>query len=126
VVRLLSEIPQHEHGAYVFSTTDGRVPISGFTKNKKRIDDAVKAAGHEIAPWTIHDLRRTAATGMGALGVAPHVIELVLNHISGTRAGVAGIYQRAEMLPERRRALEQWAHHVERLTGQVGMLRAVA
>lgn len=126
VVRLLSEMPRHEHGPYVFTTTDGRVPISGFTKFKKAVDDAMKAAGHEIAPWTIHDLRRTAATGMGALGVAPHVIELVLNHVSGSRAGVAGIYQRAEMLPERRHALEQWAVHVERLAGPAAILRAVA
>lgn len=126
VVKLLAAMPRHEHGAYVFSTTDGRVPISGFTKIKKAVDNAMKAAGHEIAPWTIHDLRRSAATGMGSLGVAPHVIELVLNHVSGSRAGVAGIYQRAEMLPERRRALDTWAAHVERLTGQAGMLRAVA
>jgi hypothetical protein len=50
---------------------------------------------------------------MAELGIAPHVIELVVNHISGARAGVAGVYNRSELLPERRAALERWAAHIE-------------
>jgi hypothetical protein len=65
--------------------------------------------------WTLHDLRRTAVTGMVELGVAPHVVEMVVNHVSGHRAGVAGIYNRSEMLPERQVALQRWAAHVEGL-----------
>ena len=59
--------------------------------------------------------RRTAATGMVELGTAPHVVEVALNHISGARAGVAGVYNRAELQPERREALERWGEHVRRL-----------
>lgn len=123
VVGMLSAIQRQ--GEYVFSTTGGAKPFSGFSKDKGLIDRVVGYGGHEVAPWTIHDLRRTAATGMGDLGVPPHVIELVLNHISGSRAGVAGIYQRAEMLPERRRALEQWAAHVAALTSTRPVLKVV-
>jgi integrase len=63
--------------------------ISGFTRAKLRFD---KMSG--VQEWTIHDLRRTVATGLAMLGVAPHVIERVLNHVSGTFAGVAGVYNR--------------------------------
>ena len=59
--------------------------FSGWSKAKRRLDEAIK-----IPEWQIHDLRRTAATGLGELGVFPHVIEAILNHVSGTRTGVAG------------------------------------
>jgi hypothetical protein len=68
-----------------------------------------------MAPWRLHDVRRTVATGMASLGVQPHVVEAVLNHISGHKAGVAGIYNRAQYLPERRQALDLWANHVAAL-----------
>ena len=73
-----------------------------------------------VSPWRLHDLRRTAATGMAELGVAPHIVELCLNHVSGARAGVAGTYNRAVQMPERRAALERWAEHIE------GLIRAGA
>jgi integrase len=69
-----------------------------------------------IAPWRLHDLRRTCATGMAELGVAPHVIEAVLNHVSGHKAGVAGIYNRATYAVKCRAALERWADWVDGLT----------
>ena len=72
-------------------------------------------SGEEIAPFTLHDLRRSAATGMASLGIAPHVVDKILNHSSGKIAGVAKIYNRFEYLPERRAALEAWARHVESL-----------
>lgn len=65
-----------------------------------------------MAPWRLHDLRRTAATGMASIGVLPHVVEAVLNHISGAKAGVAGIYNRATYAREKREALDLWAAHV--------------
>jgi integrase len=58
--------------------------------------------------WTPHDLRRTVATGLAAAGVAPHVIEAALNHVSGFRGGVAGVYNRHSYEPEIRRALDIW------------------
>jgi integrase len=104
--------------AYVF-TTNGKTPVSGFSKIKTRLDHAILAAAKDerrkevmVPPWRLHDLRRTAATGMAAIGVQPHVIEAVLNHVSGHRAGVAGIYNRFDYRNEKREALEHWATRV--------------
>jgi integrase len=94
---------------YVFSTT-GTSPVSGFSKTKVKIDGLLS-----IAPWTFHDLRRTAATGMADIGIAPHILEAILNHISGARAGVAGVYNRSVYATEKRVALEKWADHVRRI-----------
>jgi integrase len=105
-------------GDWVFSTT-GQSAISGWSTAKARLDAAMLAIARKekgkdfiIPDWVLHDLRRTAATHMGELGIAPHVIEAVLNHISGSKAGIAGTYNRSHMLPERRAALERWASHV--------------
>jgi integrase len=63
--------------------------------------------------WTtLHDLRRSVATGMAELGVQPHVVEAVLNHVSGHKSGVAGVYNRASYDKEKRAALDRWADHV--------------
>ena len=70
-----------------------------------------------MAPWTLHDIRRTVATGMARLGVAPHIIEAVLNHISGSKAGVAGIYNLYAYEAEKKEALERWAIHLLALVG---------
>nr|WP_312014382.1 tyrosine-type recombinase/integrase [Bradyrhizobium sp. AUGA SZCCT0283] len=99
---------------FVFSTT-GTTPISGWSKTKARLDARMEG----VASWRIHDIRRGVATGMAELGIAPHVIELVLNHVSGARGGVAGIYNRAVQMAERRAALEAWAKHIEGLVGHV-------
>jgi integrase len=89
-------------------TTSGAKPVSGFSKAKLRLDKAIaKELGDEaVAPWTIHDLRRTAATEMGRLGVIRFVIGKVLNHADRT---VTGIYDRHAYLAEKRLALESWA-----------------
>jgi integrase len=68
------------------------------------------------AEWRLHDLRRTAATHMAELGTLPHIIEAVLNHVSGHRAGVAGIYNRARYEGEMRTALQLWGDYVDRLS----------
>jgi integrase len=68
-----------------------------------------------VAPWRLHDLRRSAATGMAELGVQPWIIENVLNHVSGHKAGVAGIYNRSKNEAPMRDALTKWADHVEAL-----------
>jgi hypothetical protein len=68
--------------------------------------------GKPLPHWTIHDLRRTAATRMVDLGESPHVVEAVLNHVSGHRAGVAGIYNRSFYKAEKAQALSKWATHV--------------
>jgi integrase len=77
---------------------------------KGRLDERICG---QIDHWTIHDLRRTAATLMAdELGVHPHIIEAILNHVSGHKAGVAGIYNRASYLKEKREALTLWAEHL--------------
>src|SRR6185436_13192312 len=95
----------------VFGTGEGG--FSGWSKAKAALD---KASG--VTGWTLHDLRRTMATGMGDLGVLPHVIEAVINHISGHKAGVAGIYNRSTYAAEKRGALDLWANHIAVLVAQ--------
>jgi integrase len=91
---------------YVF-TTAGTAPISGFSKAKSRLDQTIASiCGNVPAPWTIHDLRRTAATEMGRLGVSRFIIGKVLNHADRT---VTGIYDRHAYAEEKRHALEKWA-----------------
>jgi len=98
---------------YVF-TTNGRSAISGWSAIKKVLDAAMGAT----SPWRLHDLRRTAATGMAEIGIPPHIVEAALNHVSGAKAGVAGTYNRAAYAPEKRAALERWAERIERLVSR--------
>jgi integrase len=100
-------------------TTNGRTRVSGWSRMKARLDKtmlalarAKRGATATIPPWRLHDLRRTAATGMAELGIPPHIVEAALNHVSGARAGVAGTYNRAAYLDERRAALERWSLHI--------------
>jgi integrase len=71
-----------------------------------------------VTGWTLHDLRRTAATRMADLGVQPHVIEAILNHTSGHKAGVAGIYNRSTYANEKRAVLDLWANHLRVIVAQ--------
>lgn len=98
-------------------TTNGRTAVSGFTRAKERLDTEIADLneGETIAAFTLHDLRRTAATGMAGLGFPPHIVEAVLNHRSGTRRGVAGVYNRFNYSEEKRAALEAWARRVTQL-----------
>lgn len=102
----------------VFSTNN-KTAASGISKAKLRLDAAADelAADAEIAvpEWRLHDLRRTVATGLQKLGVRMEVTEAVLNHISGSKAGVVGIYQRHDWADEKREALGLWADHVAAL-----------
>lgn len=106
----------------LFSTT-GKTAVSGHSKAKARLDALItklgaadaESEGHAIEPlqpWRLHDLRRTLATGMQRLGVRFEVTEAILNHVSGAKSGVAGIYQRHDWKDEKRDALARWADHV--------------
>jgi integrase len=66
-------------------------------------------------PWRIHDLRRTIATGMERLGVRLQVVEALLGHVAGSRAGVVGIYQQHTYDAEKRDAVKRWAEHIASL-----------
>jgi integrase len=106
---------------YVFTTT-GRTPVSGFSRAKASLDKAMLAIAREevdeaveIPHWRLHDLRRTAASGMARLGINLPVIEKVLNHTSGSFAGIVGVYQRHSFADEKRKALEAWGRFLDRL-----------
>jgi integrase len=86
-----------------------RAGFTDWTAPKASLDDRL---GRRVARWTIHDLRRSVATGMATLGIQPHVVVAVLNHYSGHRAGVAGVYNRSPYEKEVRAALALWADHV--------------
>ena len=91
-------------GEFVFTTT-GTSPFSGFSRSKERLDGRLG-----FTDWTLHDLRRTFVTRLNELGIPPHVVEACVNHISGiAKAGVAGIYNKAEYMPERKSAMGRWA-----------------
>ena len=91
---------------------------SGFSKAMARIRAAVDSQlERDKGPhWTLHDIRRTVATGLQRLGVRFEVTEAVLNHVSGARGGIAGVYQRHDWKAEKRAALDAWARHVAKLT----------
>jgi integrase len=110
------------HTELVF-TTNGRTPVANFSMSKLRLDNAVMAerARQGVPPvpsYHLHDLRRTLASGMARRGVAPHVIEKILNHQSGVISGVAAVYNRHAYQDEKRHALEDWATFVLKLVAQ--------
>ncbi len=94
-------------------------PVSGWGTPKARIDKMLADAETPIENWRFHDFRRTLVTGMNEeLNIEPHVVEAAINHVSGlAKAGVAGIYNRALYLEQRRLALTAWALHIETLIG---------
>ena len=114
-VTTLQAVPRRH--TLVFST-NGKRPLSGFGKLKRRIDKGINTArevdGLEpMEPWTLHDLRRTLVTGMNEIGILPHIVEAVVNHVSGaTKAGVAGTYNYAKYEKPCRIALKAWERHL--------------
>jgi integrase len=101
---------------FVFAlNSDG--PINGFSKNKTQLDTLLPT---DMQPWTLHDIRRTVASGMARLGIALPVIEKVLNHVSGSFAGIVGIYQRHDFAAEKRAALDTWGKHVAAIVSDKG------
>lgn len=96
-------------------TTTGNTPISGFSKAKAKLNaEMAKLADQRpVEPWRFHDIRRTVATSMQRLGVRLEVTEAALHHLSGSRAGIVGVYQRHDWKDEKRAALQAWAARVE-------------
>jgi integrase len=124
LVRILLQSLPRLSDTFVF-TTNGVRPASGFSRAKATLDRLMEAQRREelglaedapaIPGWILHDLRRTAATGMARLNIAPHVVDKILNHTSGSIRGVAAIYNRHSYLEERRAALEAWANRLDAL-----------
>lgn len=91
---------------------DGR-QYNGWSKSKRELD---RRSG--ISDWTLHDLRRTYASNLASLGVPPHIIERLLNHISGTISGVAAIYNRYQFMPEMRAAVAKYETHLSMILSE--------
>ena len=95
------EALEHRHGDRVFAA-----------QTWDQIEGQARRDGAAREPWVLHDLRRSAVTRMAELGIAPHVVEAVVNHVSGHKAGVAGVYNKATYAAEKRAALQRWADHL--------------
>jgi len=95
----------------------GKGGFSGWSDCKANLDEALQPQRKRKAmpEWRLHDLRRTCATGMAGLGVQPHIIEAVLNRVSGHKAGVAGVYNRARYAGDMRDALQRWADYLAQI-----------
>ncbi len=109
-------------------TTTGKTSVSGFSRAKARLDETIAKLneGEALAPWRVHDLRRTLATGLQRLGVRFEVTEAVLNHVSGSKSGVAGVYQRHDWKQEKRDALDAWAAHIDRILNGADVTNVIA
>lgn len=125
-LEIIAEVPR-QNAAMLFTTNRER-QVSGFSKAKRALDrhmlnllqadlasagkDPAQAA---ISDFVLHDLRRTAATAMARLNVPPHVVDRLLNHVSGQIRGVAAVYNRHAYIDERKIAIDGWARHLESL-----------
>jgi integrase len=126
-IGILQALPRVANQRTFIFTTNGRTPVSSWGRAKSQIDLTIfdllraeaEARGGHLAKvgmpphWVFHDLRRTAASGMAGMGIAPHVVEAVLNHKSETIKGVAAVYNRYTYAAEKRQALEAWARRLE-------------
>jgi integrase len=113
---ILEPLP-HKDG-FVFGYREGR-PFSGWSKSKQMLDQRIADSGFKFAQsWTPHDLRRTFATRLSDAGVAPHIVDELLNHVSGHKHGVAGTYNRSSYLNERHDALLLWANLLMGVVGE--------
>ena len=112
VTQILKRVPLVDNDLLFPSRSGEGRAFSGFSKAKERL---TMLSG--VAEFTLHDLRRTVATRLASFGVAPHVIERLLNHVSGTLGGVAGVYNRFKYRDEVRAALVLWTGHLRQLVG---------
>jgi integrase len=111
---ILRTLPRIDDSDLVLTLT-GRVPLRAFRNIKRRIDTLAPP----MPQWVLHDVRRSVASGMARLGINLPVIEKLLNHVSGSFAGIVGVYQRHSFADEKRAAMAAWARFVEQLvTGE--------
>jgi integrase len=122
--RILEGLPRIGSAKGLVFTTTGETPVSGFSRAKATVDRTMMAP----APWTIHDIRRSVATNLQKLGVRLEVTEAILGHVSGSRAGIVGVYQRHDYATEKRAALDAWARRLDAIVtgGSVGNVVAMA
>jgi integrase len=110
-IDLLQSVPRRDDRNNVFG--GGFDGFNAWSYSTIALNNRIAVAeGQPLAPWTLHDLRRSMATHAAELGVQPHIVEAILNHVSGHKRGVAGIYNRARYDREIASALALWAEHV--------------
>jgi integrase len=126
VLAVLADVPRINGSQFVF-TLDGTRAVTDLDRRKQRLDQVIAGGGEALAPGVLHDIRRSVATGMARIGINLPVIEKVLNHASGSFAGVVAVYQRHTFAGEMRAALEAWARHVETIvSGQLAKVIPLA
>jgi integrase len=106
---IIEQVPRRDWNDHLFGRSSHG--FTGWSAGKVLLDKKA-----QIPPWVVHDLRRSVATGLANLGTTPHVIEALLNHISGHKRGVAGVYNRSIYERETRNALAMWADHIISIT----------
>ena len=116
---VITSLPRIKSDKGFLLTTNGETHVSGYSRAKAMLDKAMlevarqeRGADVQIPRWTLHDLRRTGVSGMARLGIALPVIEKVVNHSSGSFAGITQVYQRHHFSDEKRTALQAWANFV--------------
>jgi integrase len=110
-VDILRSVPRRDGREYVFGTRGGS--FSAWSYSTIALNNRIASiTGRPLPHWTLHDLRRTFRTGLGKIGVPPHVAELAINHVKG---GVEAIYDKHTYQPEIKRALARWAQHLARI-----------
>jgi len=113
---LLARYPKLAGSPYVFPSSREHVKgkastvMTGYSAAKRAFDEECGVTG-----WTLHDLRRTFSTGLASLGIAPHIIERLINHSTGVISGVTATYNRFAYMPEMREAVEKWENHLTSL-----------
>lgn len=121
---ILDELPVLDGSAKLFPVAGNKeASVNGFSKGHPRLlrEMAKIMKVDTVEHFVLHDLRRTVATGMQRLAVPMPVTEAVLNHISGSRSGIAGVYQRYDYQPEKRAALDAWATEIMAIVGQANL-----
>jgi len=112
-LKIIQSAPERVARDHLFGSRSS----GGFSDWGHARADLDQRLGATVKPWRLHDLRRTCATRLCDLGVAPHVVEQLLNHASGHKSGVAGIYNRSNYANEVRAALAVWADHIRAIVG---------
>jgi integrase len=110
-LEIFEALPRFAGADLVFVGRTGVTAVSGFSRAKSQLDELMG----DPPSWVLHDLRRTAASGMARLRIAPHVIDRVLSHVSGTIKGISRVYNRHAYLDESAAALDEWSALVEAL-----------
>jgi integrase len=107
----------------LFPALRGDKIFAGWSKQKTALDALISDGGYSLAPWTLHDLRRTFATNLAALGVRLEVTERLLNHVSGSLGGIIAVYQKYNWMPEMREAVAKRESQIEVLLAKSGVFR---